>query len=71
MVNKTAVILGKKLREIYDSKDFVAGVLAFASNEEDQQAILEFIKNGDDVDDETVTVLAIELNRRRKNRERF
>lgn len=63
---ETAVSLGKKLRTVYDNKDFVMGILATVQNEEDQNEIIDVIDRGTDVDDEVITVLAIELSRKRK-----
>lgn len=51
-----------KLRELFDDNDFINGILVYADNIEDRKAILDFINEGKDVDVETVTVLALELN---------
>lgn len=58
---KLAIKLGKKLKEIYDNNAFIIEVLSYADNPEDQQIILDFIENGKDVSDETISVLAMEL----------
>lgn len=50
------------LKQIWDDDDFILGMLTFADNDEDRQTIIEFIKTGEDVDVETVSVLALELN---------
>ena len=42
------------------------GILATVQNEEDQNEIIDVIDRGTDVDDEIITVLAIELSRKRK-----
>lgn len=42
------------------------GILATVQNEEDQNEIIDVIDRGTDVDDEVITVLAIELSRKRK-----
>lgn len=62
IISVTTNKLLEKLREIYDDDEFVMGVLTYADNEEDQQTIIQFIEKGEDVDDETVTVLAMELS---------
>jgi len=59
--DELAVKLGKKLKEIYDNDNFIIEVLSYADNPVDQQIILDFIENGEDVDDETISVLAMEL----------
>lgn len=52
----------KKLRMIYDNDNFILGVLCDVwYSEEDQQAVIDFIDAGEDVDEETVTVLALNL----------
>lgn len=57
--------LTKKLREIWDHDDFVEGVLAFADNDEDRQAVLDFIEAGDDVTTDTISLCALDLNIKR------
>lgn len=59
--NELAIKLGKKLKEIYDNEAFIIEVLAYADNSEDQQTILDFIETGEDVTDETISVLAMDL----------
>lgn len=59
--NELAVKLGKKLKEIYDNDAFIIEVMSNVTHPEDQQKVLDFIEAGDDVDDETVSVLAMDL----------
>lgn len=59
--NELAIKLGKKLKEIYDNDSFIIEVLTYANNPEDQQTILDFIETGEDVTDETISVLAMDL----------
>lgn len=59
--------LAKKLKTVYDNDNFILGVLTYADNEEDQKKIIEFIDKGQDVDDETVMVLAMDLSDARNN----
>lgn len=56
-----AVALGKRLKRIYDNDNFIIEVLSNADNPEDQKTIIDFIDAGEDVDDETVSVLAMDL----------
>lgn len=56
------VNLGKKLKTICNDDDFVVGVLSDVwDSEEDQRALMDFIEAGEDVNEETVSVLAMEL----------
>lgn len=64
-VSETAVELMKKLKKVCHDSDFIAGVLEFADNEEDQQELLEFIGEKYNVDAEAVSDFAIELSCRR------
>lgn len=61
LLNKLAVKLGKKLKEIYDNEVFIVEVLTYANNPDDQQTILDFIETGEDVTDETISVLVMDL----------
>lgn len=55
--------LVKKLREVYDNDNFVLAVLCDVwDSPEDQQTVIDFIDAGNDVDDETVCVLAMDLS---------
>lgn len=56
-----AVALGKRLKKIYDNNNFIIEVLTYADNPEDQKTIIDFIDAGEDVDDETVSVLVMNL----------
>lgn len=54
--------LGKELKKIWDDRDFILSVMADVwYSPEDQRVLLDFIRKGDDVDVETITVLALEL----------
>lgn len=62
--------LVKKLRQVYDDDNFVLGVLCDVwESPEDQQTVIDFIDAGDDVDDETVSVLAMDLGDAREGRQ--
>lgn len=54
--------LVNKLRTVYDNDNFILGVLCDVwESPEDQQTVINFIDAGDDVDMETVCVLAMNL----------
>lgn len=61
MVWMSWLLLGKKQKSIYDNKEFIIEVLSYADNPEAQQTIIDFIDAGEDVDDETISVLAMDL----------
>lgn len=50
------------LRNIYDDDDFIFGILVYADTDSLREKVINFIENGCDVDMETITVYAIELN---------
>lgn len=60
-MDELTVVLSKKLKSIYDNKEFIIEVLSNADNPEDQQTIIDFIDAGEDVDDEAILVLAMDL----------
>lgn len=52
----------EKLRQVYDNNNFITAVYAEVyDNEDDQNKIIDFINNGEEVTEETVVVLAMEL----------
>lgn len=59
--NKTTPLLVEKLKNIFNDREFIIGILTYADNEEDQKTIINFINEDDDVTVETVTVLALNL----------
>ena len=61
--------LREKLREIYDSKDFVGGVLSNAPHPDDRRAILEFIEKGEEVTTENLILLSVDLDIKREKHE--
>lgn len=67
-ISDVAIEFVQKLQGIWDDKDFIIGMLSFADNDEDRKTIIEFIDAGVDVDVETVSVLALELNDKRNER---
>ncbi len=56
--------LVQMLQEINPEDDFVIAIMSYARSQEDRKAVSDFIKAGDDVDEETVTVLAIQLSQK-------
>lgn len=54
------------LREINPKDDFLLGVMSCAISQEERRKVLDFIKAGDDVDQETVIVLAILIDQERE-----
>ena len=59
-----------RLKEIYNSKDFVLGVLANAPHMEDHQTILDFIDKHDWVTDQTLIVLSLQLGKLREKHQK-
>lgn len=54
------------LKAIRDDKDYIIGVLSSAVTLKEREALLEFIDKGEDVDDETIAVMAMNLADLRK-----
>ena len=57
--------LSARLKRIFDDKEFIMGMLVFAYDDEDRQFLIDYIDAGDDVNIETVSVLALNLCDRR------
>ena len=55
----------ERLKRIFDDKEFIMGMLVFAYDDEDRQFLIDYIDAGDDVNIETVSVLALNLCDRR------
>lgn len=54
--------LVKKLRTVFDNDNFILGVICDVwESPEDQKTVIDFIDAGNDVDMETVCVLAMDL----------
>lgn len=64
-LSETSLKLIKRLEELWDDKEFVIGTMSDAHTEEDRVALLDFIEQGENVNIETVSVLAIRLGNRR------
>ena len=61
--------LRESLREIYDNKDFVLGVLSNASHPDDRRAILKYIEKGEEITTENLILLSVDLDIKREKRE--
>ena len=61
--------LRERLREIYDNKDFVLGVLSNASHSDDRRAILKYIEKGEEITTENLILLSVDLDIKREKRE--
>lgn len=57
----------EELTKLFNDKEFIDGMLAYAATESDRKVLLDYIREGEDVDIETVTVLAIHLSNSRKS----
>lgn len=51
-----------KLKNIYDNKDFVIGVLTIAQHPEDMKTIIDFIDAGEDVTPSNIIALSVLLD---------
>lgn len=60
-LNPITLELLDELKKIKKDQNFIMHVFSCATAIEDQEEILDFIKHGDDVDYETVSVLAMHL----------
>lgn len=67
-ISDTAIEFVQKLQDLWDDKEFIIGMLSIAEHDEDKRKIIEFIDAGIDVDVETVTVLALDLDDKRNDR---
>lgn len=59
--------LVKKLRTIWNDKEFVIGVLSHLKDDEERGELIEFIDNNDDVTSEAVTLLSLDISQSRDN----
>lgn len=56
----------KKLKGFVDDDETIFGILVYVDNDEDRRVLLDFMNVGKEVDLETIAVLAIELDSKRK-----
>nr|DAN07531.1 MAG TPA: hypothetical protein [Caudoviricetes sp.] len=59
--------LVKKLRDIWNDKEFVIGVLSHLKDDEERGELIEFIGSNDDVTSEAVTLFALDISQARDN----
>lgn len=59
--------LVKKLRDIWNDKEFVIGVLSHLKDDEERGELIEFIDSNDNVTSEVVTLLALDISQARDN----
>ena len=58
-----------KLKQIYNSRDFVLGVMSNATHPDDRKTILDFIEKGEEVTTENLILLSVDLDIKRKKSE--
>lgn len=51
----------KRLKKIFNDKEFVMGMLVFVYDDKDRQSLIDYIDNGEDVTVESVSVIALNL----------
>ncbi len=61
-MTKIKLMLGEKLCQLYDDKDFVIGVMSSAVSDNDAQAILDYMQSGENVTAEDIILFALELD---------
>lgn len=64
-LTETEKELVKKLRDIWDDKEFVIGVLSHLKDDEERGEIIEFIASNDNVKSEDVVPLSLDIDRLR------
>ena len=60
--------LVRLLKEINPNKDFILAVMSDAISQTERRRVLDFIKAGNDVDRETIAVLAILIAQEREKK---
>ena len=65
VMSRTVFELVLELQKVCHDGDFLAGILDFVDNEEDQQKLMKFIRKKKNADAEAVSDFAIELSNRR------
>lgn len=59
---ETAEKLFRTLKNIFDDRDFVIGVMSNASRADDREEIIRFIEKGEDVTVENIILLSVHLD---------
>ena len=65
VANDIKTRLAAKLREIYDNRDFVIGVISNATHPDDREEIIKYIENGTDVTVDNIILLSVDLDLKR------
>lgn len=66
-LTETEKELVKKLRGIWNDKEFVIGVLSHLKDDEERGEIIEFIDSNDDVTSEQIDLLSLDISQSRDN----
>ena len=62
---ETAQKLLQMLKDVFDDRDFVIGVMSNASHTDDREEIIRFIEKGEDVTVENIILLSVYLDDKR------
>ena len=62
-----ALELAKLLEDISKDPEFILGVLNDLKNDEENQMVIHYIKNGNDVSFENIILLSLDINLKRKH----
>ena len=62
---ETAQKLLPMLKDVFDDRDFVIGVMSNASHTDDREEIIRFIEKGEDVTVENIILLSVYLDDKR------
>lgn len=62
-----ALELSKLLEDISKDPEFILGVLNDLKNDEENQMVIHYIKNGNDVSFENIILLSLDINLKRKH----
>ena len=54
-----------RLKEIYDDRNFIIGVMSFALTHDERKMVLEYIEHGEDVTAESISLLSLNLSQKR------
>lgn len=65
MLSALDLELVERLKQFSSDNDYIIGVLLDVYNEDDKQALLDYIENGTDVSYENVILYALELGQER------
>jgi hypothetical protein len=65
MLTHTEEKLIQVLRDIWDDKEFVLGVLTDLETDEERQAVLDYIQHNDGVTTEDIVLLALHIDNER------